>query len=995
MIIRSRALVLMAIFGLLISTASADVWWDTDWAYRVTVNVSAGSYSRTNVVISKTVNFTDLFRSVGETNPFDINSIRIIESITYNELPFQFDQGLGFDASNNAFGELLWIMDGSYSSGAIKNYYIYFDTSAYSKSAPTYDTSWGAVDAGSDKIYNEVLEIIYETDNYHPGIDRFLLTAGHQCKSNVANSIIDGTRPDAQDWSGVSPSSTSISDGAVKKEMRVSYSGSGYNVQRDITMYKSNPYIYVELTSDASIVQINFRGTPGGDNSDEGDDSTESGTISGYDYRGAYDDANGQGYEMVVDRSYIDVSSWQTFDGGDRYGFDVNSSGSDLNYYVIGINSGGASEISAWAGRIINPVLSSFSSVEKRAVCGDQICESAKGETEANCWSDCHASICGDGNCEEGEEGDCPTDCSVQIAFQLPYASEQFSRGDTLPIKVKITNPKGADIQDATVSCRIDFPGMTPITLYDDGAHDDAFADDAIYGSEIVISGLIPEGSYIVNVSASKWGNWANETRTIIVNKSLATTFSSDNSTYYKGYDIQLAGAITSLQGLKKENMSLVLNFTSGTWNFHTEIQTDENGEFEYTYPIYFSDPDGEWKISINGYDDINNSVQQDIYVNVITPSQLLYYGVFFSAMPGSSYKRGSEIPISVYVRKGDNPISSANVSYRDPDGVKRYLSEVSTGVYEDIYSIPLNATLGVWSLAIQATKYEGDTLQAGASVPLLVEIEPMSFEYTLIEPTQFQFVAGEQINIVISLRFENGTPVTGAIVTSNNPSGGNLIFDEQDIPGYYGVSYSPTNLENGSWSLSIKAQDISGNLATINREILIRESIPLIPPWGWILIISVIMGTLVYWKVQGETRFYVWRYDKLKKEKDRVESMKGIVEERYFNRRIDEETYTKLMRDYEEQSVDVLSKVAQIKEKIKKSGKEDKLTKKQEKPKKKKEKKKVDDKPVEKPEPEQESIPEDEPYKKDEEPEPEKEPEKKPEKKDKDGKTPEEVLLG
>jgi hypothetical protein len=287
--------------------------------------------------------------------------------------------------------------------------------------------------------------------------------------------------------------------------------------------------------------------------------------------------------------------------------------------------------------------------------------------------------------------------------------------------------------------------------------------------------------------------------------------------------------------------------------------------------------------------------------------------------MPASSYRRGSEIPVSVYVRRGDTPVTGANVSYRDPDAKKRFLREVSNGVYEDIYTLSLNTTLGDWVLAIQAINYEQGTLQAGASVPISIEIGPMIFGYTLVEPSRSQFIAGEVVDIIISVKFENGTPVKGAIVTTESPSGNTIVFDEQDTPGYYRASYLTTNLDNGSWSMSILAQDVFGNIATIDKRVLIRENLPPIPPWGWIVIVSVLIATLAYWKLQGETRFYIWRYRKLETENKRIETMKGIVEEKYFNRMIDQKTYTKLMRQYEEKTVSLLSRVAQIQKKIKK----------------------------------------------------------------------------
>ena len=559
---------------------------------------------------------------------------------------------------------------------------------------------------------------------------------------------------------------------------------------------------------------------------------------------------------------------------------------------------------------------------ETPAICGNGICESDKlynPETEATCPDDCHVVRCGDGICESNETAtNCPTDCLIEIGIQQPISMESFSRGDVIPIRVKLETPKGTDVQDATVSAYINFPGYTALTLYDDGEHGDAYSGDAIYGRSVTIGSQTEAGTYNLTINATKWSGTSTETTSFVLNPVLQASVDTLNDTYNKGYDIIFSGSVSSLQGVEKQNMSIKIHLIKDDWIFVKNTMTDSNAEFEYTYPILFSDPDGTWTILINGTDEYNNTLETTLSVDVVTPTQVLYYYIQYSAPPTNTYTRGSEVKLSVYVRRGDALISEANVSYRDPSGNRRFMSEVSDGIYEDSFVISMDSPIGNWTLAVQATKYENDTLRAGASSSMTIEIEPMYFSYELIEPTRFQFTAGEVIDILLSVSFENGTPVSGAIVSTITPNGETLVFDEQDIPGYYKTTYTPTNAENGSWTMTVFAQDEHGNYVEILKDLLIRESNPLIPPWGWIVIISIIFGVVVFWKFQGESQYYTWRYHKLKKDSDRIENMKGIVEEKYFNRQIDQKTYTKLMRDYEEQTVNLLSRIAQIKKKVK-----------------------------------------------------------------------------
>jgi hypothetical protein len=494
--------------------------------------------------------------------------------------------------------------------------------------------------------------------------------------------------------------------------------------------------------------------------------------------------------------------------------------------------------------------------------------------------------------------------------------------------------------------------------LEDDGDHNDAFPNDAVYGDETIIQSGAGVGSYNVTINISKWSSVASEKVQIEVNDELSTTATISNTTFYKGYNMLISGRISSLRGVIRENSTFDITFSSGTWEFSDTFETDSSGDFSYTYPVSFADPDRTWEITLSGNDSYGNKLNKTFTVEVVTPSQILYYGVFFSTNPLLIYTRGDEIPVSVFVRKGEQAIEDANVSYKDPAGQRRYLTEVTPGYYEDTYYVPMDAPTGSWTLAVQAIKYENSTLQAGASTYFNINITPLEFVYDLIEPTRFVFTAGESIKFTISVKYGNGTPVTGASVRAETPSGDILIFDESEAHGYYTKTYTPSNTENGSWSLNVLATDSNENFALIGKEILIRESVPLIPPWGWILIAGILISSALFWKIEGEVRFYRWRFSKLKTESDRIENMKGIVEERYFNRRIDEETYTKLMRDYEEQGVGVLSKLAAIQKKANLKGKKPKTKgskKKGSKPK----KEKFEPKPLPEPEPPRELPPE------------------------------------
>jgi len=240
-----------------------EAWWDYDWSYRANINVTAnGTFSHfpinfTNRLIDLNINFTKLLHDSSEFGTFDINSIRVIE---YNsagdiigEIPSQFDEGTGYDANSNAIGELSWVLDGTTNATDTRDYFIYFDvTQNGAKSTPDYSNlglnlTPNNYDPSTDytvennkiklsmNIYVEphlgYCDHIYEVINKHSGSEQ-------QCTGPRWGWML-------YDWNygGYADSSydglTSISvvsDGVIKKTIKMTQSHSNFNYTRYYTI---------------------------------------------------------------------------------------------------------------------------------------------------------------------------------------------------------------------------------------------------------------------------------------------------------------------------------------------------------------------------------------------------------------------------------------------------------------------------------------------------------------------------------------------------------------------------------------------------------------------------------------------------------------------------------------------------------------------------------------------------------------------------------------
>ena len=108
-------------------------WWNSNYRYRLPVEVSAAGYERIDKPVEAQLNFTDLLRKMGVSSAFNENSIRIVEADTAGavideSVMFQFDKVVDYKADRNAKGTLVFILKGVTSADRARKYHVYFET---------------------------------------------------------------------------------------------------------------------------------------------------------------------------------------------------------------------------------------------------------------------------------------------------------------------------------------------------------------------------------------------------------------------------------------------------------------------------------------------------------------------------------------------------------------------------------------------------------------------------------------------------------------------------------------------------------------------------------------------------------------------------------------------------------------------------------------------------------------------------------------------------
>lgn len=119
------------------------VWWNNGWDYRVAVTAGAAGHARKDKPAEIDLNFTAIWASLGKTGTLDPNSIRVVEvdasdAVVDDNVPFQFDKAVDFNASSKAAGTLVLLMEGNTGAGAQRRYHVYFDVTGKGFTAPSF-----------------------------------------------------------------------------------------------------------------------------------------------------------------------------------------------------------------------------------------------------------------------------------------------------------------------------------------------------------------------------------------------------------------------------------------------------------------------------------------------------------------------------------------------------------------------------------------------------------------------------------------------------------------------------------------------------------------------------------------------------------------------------------------------------------------------------------------------------------------------------------------
>ena len=146
-------------------------WWDNNWNYRASLTVNSGDYERFNKPAEIAINFTNYLSPDDVSTSFDLNSVRVHEvdasgQIITQNIPFQFDPAVDYNALSKADGTLVFILNNSTSAQTERYFHVYFDVEGGAYISPTFSSQVDVTDNVSDEGQDSFL-ISTDSANYN------------------------------------------------------------------------------------------------------------------------------------------------------------------------------------------------------------------------------------------------------------------------------------------------------------------------------------------------------------------------------------------------------------------------------------------------------------------------------------------------------------------------------------------------------------------------------------------------------------------------------------------------------------------------------------------------------------------------------------------------------------------------------------------------------------------------------------------------------------
>ncbi len=507
---------------------------------------------------------------------------------------------------------------------------------------------------------------------------------------------------------------------------------------------------------------------------------------------------------------------------------------------------------------------------------------------------------------------------NIGIDIQSPVRGETLARGDEFLLETRIMDNEYPLIGGFVTASS---EGLFSAVQLNESV-------DGIYSKTIGVGNTITKGSYIITVFVKKDSQTWTETTNVYVNPELDVSLETDKNDYEILDKVTLQGQV--LKNGKPVKASIKLKLVCPSRSFmEITLDTDNSGNYLHEYLISMATPAEVCRFELNTEDSEGNYNFTSKDLRIFPSEKEVYRIDFLSPSLGSKYKKGESVKIRTEVSYGDDPLEGAEVLCINPMFEESIaLNEVGNGVYDGDYIIAKEAPLDLWILTCVAKTPDGYFGRKSVNV----YITSLDLKLTRISPSQTSFQPGDVANILLKLTYPDNTPFENGTVYLK--IGNQIIYmNETDESGVYEVDY---NFEDqGVFTFDVYAEDLFGNTGSFPGDIVLTAGFTPFSLLWFILpfLIAVMLLAGVVWKRGGRKEVIIKeepakpRFDRktevknkiaeLEKKVKNIQKSKDVVEQEYYERKIDEKTFNRMVQNYEQEVIALNVEIEELKKEL------------------------------------------------------------------------------
>lgn len=503
----------------------------------------------------------------------------------------------------------------------------------------------------------------------------------------------------------------------------------------------------------------------------------------------------------------------------------------------------------------------------------------------------------------------------ISLGILSPQAYSVFFRGDGVLLKLNATkNSEPEPGLSATASfSRSLFPD---IVLHYDG--------EGIYSNSVNIPPTAM-GEYTITFWAGgeKVQTWIN------VSPELEVFMDTDKNNYSTGEVVEINGTI--LRGGVPIEGEVDIDLMCGEWksNQWAKNNSDSSGNYYYLYELPLDAPEGTCEFKADAIDIYGNHGSVSIEISVLKSEFNIYNVTFLAPKSGEVFRVGDGINITVSVLSVSAPVGNAEVTCTDIFGNMNIgLNHTREGYYSGgVSNVQRNPLKDIWTLSCTALTEDGFF----GSGFVNIEVRPVLW-IEIIEPVINETERGETIHFILKVFYSDGLPMENGTVYMR--VGNETVNFTYSGNGIYKTDYE-VEIE-GSLDFEFFALDAMGDVQNSQMSIESKSYFRV----NWLAIIMTLAGiaiiasilfankirkgktvvkTVYRTIVKGPDRRAVLM-DKIKdlENKSRaIERAKESAEMEYYQRKINEKEFRKMMENYEQELLTVEAEIRELRNEL------------------------------------------------------------------------------